>query len=134
MQTMPYYHPFSNPSAAAVMVAFHSGTPMLSEQRITQIAHILGSLGSDLNPVDLANFDAALEQKKLDAYLANASKTAFRHKDGWIEKFRLFLDKKKTSESSAVELEIGDGRGDRVHGCVPQRYFHMMHTEKFGQS
>jgi hypothetical protein len=72
MQNAPYYHPFSTPSAAAMMIAHHSGTPLQSEQKTTQIAHILGSLGPDLNPLDLCNFDAALENKKLDAYLASA--------------------------------------------------------------
>jgi hypothetical protein len=53
MQTIPYFYPFSNPSAAAMMVAHHSGTPVQSVQQTTQITRILGSLGSDLDPLDL---------------------------------------------------------------------------------
>jgi hypothetical protein len=93
-----------------MMVAHHSGTPMLSVQKTTEIARILGSLGSDLNPVDLSNFDAALEHKKLDAYLASAPEGVFHHEDGWLEssvRIRLPLDKTKMPESSAAELEVG---------------------------
>lgn len=110
MQTMPYYHPFSNPSAAAMMVAHHSGTPLQSIQKTTSIAHILGSLGEDLDPLDLCNFNATLENKKLDSYLTSASGTAFNHEDGWKEssvRFRLPLDKKKMPEADAAEFEVG---------------------------
>jgi hypothetical protein len=75
--TAPYYHPFSNPSAAVMMVAYHSGTRLQFAQQITLIARLLGSLGSDLNTLDLGNFDAALEDKKLYAYLASAPKSVF---------------------------------------------------------
>ena len=109
IQNTPYYFPFSNPSAAAMMVAHHSGTPMQSIQKTTQIAHILGSLGSDLNPSDLITFNAALEHKKLDAYLASAPDGIFHREDGWLEssvRIRLPLDKRKMPESSAVEFEV----------------------------
>jgi len=111
-QNTPYYHPFSNPSAAAMMVAHHSGTSVQSVQKTTQIAHILGSLGSDLNALDLGNFNATLEHKKLDAYLANvpASEDIFHREDGWMEssvRIRMPLDKTKMPESSAAELEVG---------------------------
>jgi hypothetical protein len=82
---MPYYHPFSNPSAAAMMAAHHSGALTQSAQKTTEIAHILGSLGSDLNSIDLVNFDASLENKKLDTFLANPCTGTFHCKDGWIE-------------------------------------------------
>jgi hypothetical protein len=75
-----------------------------------QIAHVLGSLGSDLDPVDLGNFNAALEHKKLDTYLANAPGSVFHHEDGWLEslvRIRLPLDKMKMPESNAAELEVG---------------------------
>jgi hypothetical protein len=109
-RTTPYYHPFSNPSAAAMMVTHHSGTSVQSIQQTTQIAHVLGSLGSDLDPMDLGNFNAALEHKKLDAYLANAPGSVFHHEDGWLEssvRIRLPLDKMKMPESNAAELEVG---------------------------
>jgi hypothetical protein len=109
MQSIPYYHPFSNPSAAAMMVAHHTGTPVQSEQQSNQIAHILGSLGLDLDPGDLVDFDAERENKKLDAHLANQNST-FNREDGWLEssvRIRLPLDKTKMPESSAAELEVG---------------------------
>jgi hypothetical protein len=109
--TAPYYHPFSNPSAAAMMAAHYSGTPLQSAQKTTLIAHNLGCLGSDLNPSDLCNFDIARETKRLDSYLASASETAFHREYGWIQssvRIRLPLDKTKMPESSAAELEIGD--------------------------
>ena len=110
MQTTPYFHPFSNPSAAAIMVAHHSGTSLQSLQKTSEIAHLLGSLGSDLNPIDLVNFDAALETKKLDAYLTSASGSTFPREDGWHEssvRIRLPLDQKKMRESDAAEFEVG---------------------------
>lgn len=112
IQNTPYYHPFSNPSAAAMMVAHHSGTSVQSVQKTTQIAHILGSLGSDLNALDLGNFNATLEHKKLDAYLASvpAGEDIFHREDGWTESsvwIRMPLDKTKMPESSAAELEVG---------------------------
>lgn len=110
MQDIPYHHPFSNPSAAAMMVAHHSGTSVQSIHQTTQMAHILGSLGSDLNPLDLSNFNAALENKRLDAYLASVSEGTFHREDEWIEssvKIRLPLDKKKMRETDAVLFEIG---------------------------
>jgi len=85
MQATPYYHPFSNPSAAAMMVAHHIGTHMQSVQKTTEHAHILASLGSDLNPLDLGCFDAALENKKLDKYLTSAPESMFQREDGWLE-------------------------------------------------
>lgn len=85
MQTTPYYHPFSNPSAAAMMVAYHLGNHVQPAQRVTQFARILGSMGSDLNPLDLSDFDGFLEQKKLDTYLATAPENAFRCEDGCLE-------------------------------------------------
>jgi hypothetical protein len=102
--TIPYYHPFSNPSAAAMMVTHHLGTPLQSVAKTTQIANILGSLGSDLNYLDLLNFDATLENKKLDRYL-----TGMSGEDGWLEtsiRIRLPLDKAKMLESDAAELEV----------------------------
>lgn len=105
----PYYHPFSNPSAAAMMLAHHSGVPVQSLQQTTWIAHTLGALGSDLSPLDLSNFDAAVENRKLDAYLTNASDNVFHREDGWHEssvQIRLPLDKKKMLESEAAEFEV----------------------------
>src|SRR5882762_341639 len=58
----PYFHPFSNPSAAAMMVGHHSGTSSIfSVHQTNRIAHLLGRLGSDINPMDLNNFDATRE-------------------------------------------------------------------------
>jgi hypothetical protein len=74
------------------------------------MAHILGSLGSDLCPSELSNFSAALENKKLDDYLASSAESTFHHEDGWLEssvRIRLPLDKRKMPESQAVEFEIG---------------------------
>jgi hypothetical protein len=60
--------------------------------------------------VDLSNFDAALENKKLDKYLVSLSEaTAFHREDGWRDssvRIRLPLDKKKMPESEAAEFEI----------------------------
>jgi hypothetical protein len=106
----PYYHPFSNPSAAAMMVAHHCGSVVQSVHHTTQLAHILGSLGSDLNPSDLGSFSAALENKKLDAVLASEAQNTFHLGDGWAEssvRIRLPLDKLKMQESDVVEFEIG---------------------------
>ncbi len=108
--TAPYYHPFSNPSAATMMAAHYSGTPLQSAQKTTLFAHILGSLGSDLDPSDLCNFNITRENKRLDSYLTSASETAFQSEDGWLEssvKIRLPLDKKKMLETEAAEFEIG---------------------------
>ena len=105
----PYYHPFSNPTAAAMMVAHHLGGPVQSEQKTDQIARILASLGSELNHLDLSNFKTAVEHKKLDAYLANAPESMFHREDGWQEssvKIRLPLDKNKMLESNAAEFEV----------------------------
>jgi hypothetical protein len=110
IQTTPYYHPFSNPTAAAAMVAHHSGTPVKSIQETTKMLRIIGSLGSDINPVDLVNFDGTLEHKRLDAYLASASESVFHREDGWLEstvQIRLPLDQTKMPESSAVEFRVG---------------------------
>jgi hypothetical protein len=110
IQATPYYHPFSNPSAAAMMVAHHSGTHTLSGQQTTRIARILGSLGSDLNHLDLCDFDAALENKRLDAYLASVPESTFLREDGWKKssaRIRLPLDKTKMLESDAAEFEVG---------------------------
>ena len=112
MQTtdMPYYHPFSSPSAAAMMLAHHSGMSVQSLRQTTRIAHTLGDLGSDLNPLDLSNFDAAVENRRLDAYIASASESVFHREDGWLEssvRIRLPLDKKKMLESEAAEFEVG---------------------------
>lgn len=60
-----------------MMVAHHSGTHLQFAQQIALTARILGSLGSDLNILDLGNFDAALENRKLDAYLASAPESVF---------------------------------------------------------
>jgi hypothetical protein len=108
--TAPYYHPFSNPSAAAMMVAHYLGGPTQSLQQTTQIARILAGLGSDLSASDLGNFNPAVENRKLDAYLTSASESAFQSEDGWLEssvKIRLPLDKKKMLETEAAEFEIG---------------------------
>jgi hypothetical protein len=93
-----------------MMVAHHSGTPLQSVQKTTEIAHILGSLGSDLNPLDLVNFDARLENKKLDTYLTSASDGVLQREDGWIAssvRIRLPLDKKKMLETEAAQFEVG---------------------------
>jgi len=74
------------------------------------MTYILGSLGLDLDPLDLSTFDATLEHKKLDAFLATASEDAFHHENGWIEssvRIRLPLDKKKMLETEATEFEVG---------------------------
>jgi hypothetical protein len=110
MQSTPYYHPFSNPSAAAMMVAHHSGTHLQSVQQTTQTAHILGGLGLDLNPMNLSDFNVALEHKNLDTYLAGEPESPFHREDGWLEssvRIRLPLDKTKMPESNALELEVG---------------------------
>jgi Plavaka transposase len=110
LETMPYYHPFSNPSAAAMMVAHHSGALVQSLQQTTQIAHILGSLGSDLSPLDLSNFDATVENRKIDAYLTSTPENVFQREDGWLEssvQIRLPLDKGKMLESKAAVFDVG---------------------------
>jgi hypothetical protein len=74
------------------------------------MAHILGSLGSDLNALDLSNFNAAVENRRLDAYLASVSEGTFHREDGWLTssvQIRLPLDKKKMLESEAAQFEIG---------------------------
>jgi len=81
----PYYHLFSNPLAAAMMLVLHSGISVQSLRQTTQITCILRGLGSDLNPLDLSNFDAAVKNRKLDAYLTNATEAVFHCKDGWQE-------------------------------------------------
>ena len=108
-QTGPYFHPFSNPSAAAMMIAHHSGALTQSLGQTTRIAHILGSLGSDLDPDDLLNFDAIVENRRIDAYLASTPGDTFTREDGWSEssvRIRLPLDKKKMLESEAAEFEV----------------------------
>jgi len=69
-----------------MIVAHHLGTPVQSAQKTTQIAHILESLGLDLNPVNLSNFSANLKHKKLDTYLAsspeNLPESIFNYEDG----------------------------------------------------
>jgi len=110
IQATLYYHPFSNLSVAAMMVTHHLGTSLQSLQKTTDIAHILGNLGSDLNPNDLLNFDAALENKKLNGYLASESDSTFCHEDGWLKSsvhIRLPLDKTKMAESNTAEFEVG---------------------------
>lgn len=108
-QDTPYYHPFSNPSAAAMMVAHHSGSPVQSVQQTTELAHILGSLGSDLSATDLTRFDASLENKRLDAFLADAPESTVHREDKWHEssvRIRLPLDKAKIPEMLAAEFEV----------------------------
>jgi hypothetical protein len=108
-QTGPYFHPFSNPSAAAVMVAHHSGSLTQSLGQTTRIAHILGSLGSDLDPDDLLAFDATLENRKLAAYLASPPDTMSPREDGWSKssvRIRLPLDKEKMLESEAAQFDV----------------------------
>ena len=85
MQTTPYYHPFSSPLAAAMMVAHHSGVPMQSSCKTDQTAHLLGSLGSELNASDLLDFSIAIEHKKLDDYVTSILKNMFQHEDGWCK-------------------------------------------------
>jgi hypothetical protein len=105
----PYYFPFSSPSAAAMMVTHHLGTSVQSVEKTTQIASILGSLGSDLDPLDLLNFSATVENRKLDDHLANAAESTFHREDGWLNtsvRIRLPLDKTKMLESEAAELEV----------------------------
>jgi hypothetical protein len=92
-----------------MMVTHHMGTPVQSIQQTTQTARILGSLGSDLDPSDLSNFDASLETKKMDTYLASASESTNPREDGWHSssvRIRLPLDKKKMPEEDAVEFKI----------------------------
>jgi hypothetical protein len=60
--------------------------------------------------VDLGNFNATLEHKKPDTYLANAPRSVFHYEDGWLEssvQIRLPLDKMKMPESNATELKVG---------------------------
>jgi hypothetical protein len=105
----PYYYPFSNPTAAAMMVTHHLGTPIQSAEKTTAIAHTLACLGSDLSILDLGNFDTAVENRKLDAHLASMSDSMFHREDGWLEssvRIRLPLDKTKMSESDAAELKV----------------------------
>ncbi len=83
---------------------------MQSNDKTTKFTHTLGSLGFDLNPVDLCNFDATLENRKLNTYLAGALDSTFPHKDGWLEssvRIRLPLDKEKMLETDAAEFEVG---------------------------
>lgn len=50
-----------------------------------------------------------MENRRLDAYLANAPESIFHHKDGWQEssvRIQLPLDKHKMPESNAAELEV----------------------------
>jgi hypothetical protein len=100
-----------------MMVAQYSGTPLQSAQKANLIARVLGSLGTDLNPMDLFNFNIVTETKRLDLYLAStpdsetAQETAFHREDRWTESsvlIRLPLDKTKMSELSAVEFEVGE--------------------------
>ena len=109
-QPVPYYLPFSNPSAAAMMVIHHLGGPTQSRQQSTHISSILGDLYSDLSDLDLRNFNTTTETRRLDAYIAGASESAFQHEDGWTEssvRIRLPLDKKKMLEADAAEFDIG---------------------------
>lgn len=107
-QSTPYYHPFSNPLAAAMMLAHHSGgSSTLSAQRTNETARILASMSAEATLSDLANFNTRVENGKLDAYITSAS---FQDEDGWQEslvRIRLPLDKKKMLESEAPEFEIG---------------------------
>jgi hypothetical protein len=108
-RTTPYYHPFSNPSAAAMMVIHHLGSSTLSLRRTNDMAHILGGLGSDLSFLDLTNFDATVENRKLDAYITSAPENIFQREDGWQEssvRIRLPLDKTKMLETEAAEFEV----------------------------
>jgi hypothetical protein len=92
-----------------MMIAHHSGSTTQSLQQTTQIARLLGCLGSDLSPLDLINFDATVENKKLDAYLTSESDSTFHREDGWQEssvRIRLPLDKVKMQESNAAEFEV----------------------------
>ena len=82
MQATSYYCPFSSLLAMAMMVAHHLGGPVQSNDKTTKFVHTLGSLGFNLNPVDLCNFDATLENRKLNAYLAGAPDSMFPHEDG----------------------------------------------------
>jgi len=86
LETMvPYYHPFSNPSAVAMIVAHYLGGSVQSLRKTSEIAHILEHLYSDLSPLDLCKFDTAVENRKLDAYLISTSESMFHHEDGWQE-------------------------------------------------
>ena len=113
IETMPYFHPFSSPSAAALMLAHHSGAPTQSLGQTTQLAHILGSLGSDLNHIDLLNFDAARENRRIDDYIASTSDNIFQREDGWQEStvqirlpFDTRVDKLKVPETKAAEFNV----------------------------
>ena len=85
VQNLLYYHPFSNPSAAAMMALHHLGGPTLSCQQIICIAHTLGDLYSDLSDQDLRNFSATVETRRLDACIASTLENVFQHEDGWLE-------------------------------------------------
>src|SRR6266403_1696630 len=109
IQSVLYYHPFSNLLAAAMMVTHHSGTPVQSLQKTTQIAHILGTLGSDLDASDLGNFNATVENKSIDSYLSTTSGAMFHCEDGWLNssiQIHLPLDKKKMLETDATQFEV----------------------------
>src|SRR5260370_19006814 len=110
MQATSYYCPFSSLLAMAMMVAHHLGGPVQSNDKTTKFMHTLGSLGFNLNPVDLCNFNATLENRKLDTYLTGMPDSTFPHKDGWLEssvQIRLPLDKEKMLETDAAEFEVG---------------------------
>ena len=110
MQTTPYYHPFSNPSGAAMMVTHHSEIPMQSLCKTDQITHLLGGLKLELNTSDLLNFSIAVEHKRLDHYVTSIPENIFQCKDSWHKSsvwIWLPLDKKKMLESKAAEFKIG---------------------------
>jgi hypothetical protein len=59
--------------------------------------------------LDLRKFDAAVENRKLDAYLNSISESMFHREDGWLEssvRIRLPLDKTKMPETEAAEFEV----------------------------
>jgi hypothetical protein len=85
MQTKPYYHPFSNPSAAAMMVIHHLGTSTRSIQQTNEMANIMVGLDTDFSLSNLGKFNAAVEYRQLDAYLSSMSGSTFQHEDGWLE-------------------------------------------------
>ena len=111
MQTLPYYHPFSNPSAAAMLAIHHLGASSTRSINHTNgMANILVGLDTELSISDLSKFSAAVEHRKLDDYLSSTPDSRFQHEDGWIEssvRIRLPLDKKKMPETDAAEFEIG---------------------------
>lgn len=67
------------------MVTYYLKGPIQSIQKTTEIVHILEDLYLNLSLLDLCNFDAAMENRKLNAYLNSASEFMFYCEDEWLE-------------------------------------------------